>query len=237
VVDTPDDRFRPFSNFQRGRYAEWATGLGHRFPYRPGPEFFALAEMVHRDQRTLLGLDRLYSLWQAARLVARVPGNLAEIGVYRGGSSWFLSEAVRHFSGTPVPLHAFDTFTGHPSVTEHDPFHTVGRFNETSLAGVQQFLAPLHSVTIHPGDVLATIGDMPDVAYRLVHVDTDLYAPTLACLRHFAGHVSPGGVIVVDDYGARKCEGVIEAVSDAPLEHFHAWDLRTEQLLLIRIGG
>lgn len=235
-MDEPDDRFRQFTNFQRGRYAEWATGLGDRFPHRPDAAFFALAETVHADKRTLLGLDRLYSLWQAARLVARVSGDIAEVGVFRGGSSWFLSQAVKHFSGAEVDLHAFDTFTGHPSVTKHDPFHTAGRFSETTLADVQHYLAPLPSVTLHAGDVLETLRHHAPPRLRLVHIDTDLYEPTLACLNYFAERTSPGGVIVVDDYGARKCEGVIQAVADAALEGFHAWDLRTEQLLLIRLG-
>lgn len=231
-----EERVRPFANFQHGRYADWATALGPGF-HHPDQAFFDLATAVQEDKRTLLGLDRLYGLWQVARNVATVPGELAEIGVYRGGGSRFLFEAVRHFSGTDVPLHAFDTFDGHPesAIGAEDPFHTPGLFGrKTSVERVRRYLEGLPSIAVHAGDVLATLPTQPERAYRLVHVDTDLYAPTLACLEYFAPRLSVGGVLIVDDYGSRKCEGVVRAVSDFPAAGLQAWDMRTEQLLLVK---
>jgi hypothetical protein len=58
--------------------------------------------VIHK--RTLLGYDRLYVLWQAARNAAAVPGSVAEIGSYRGGSAHFIAKSFITFTGREVPL-------------------------------------------------------------------------------------------------------------------------------------
>ncbi|MFW5652494.1 MAG: TylF/MycF/NovP-related O-methyltransferase [Planctomycetota bacterium] len=44
-------------------------------------------------------------------------------------------------------------------------------------------------------------GALADRRYRFVHIDVDVYEPTLACLEFFWPRLSPGGAIVIDDYG------------------------------------
>lgn len=93
-------------------------------PFRPGPVFFALANPLVEADRTLLGYDRLYVFWQAIHNLARVPGDAAEIGAYRGGSAYFIAAALATLTGEEVPLHVFDTFEGHPAaaLSVQDPF-------------------------------------------------------------------------------------------------------------------
>jgi cephalosporin hydroxylase len=88
---------------------------GSQLAYRPRHAFFELADRVVSDERTLLRYDRLYVLWQAAANVKSVPGAVAEIGSYRGGSAFFIASAVIHHAGAEVPMHVFDTFEGHPA--------------------------------------------------------------------------------------------------------------------------
>lgn len=82
----------------------------------------------------------------------------------------------------------------------------------------------------------ASLPHLDEAAYRLVHIDTDLYLPMIVCLEYFGRRMSTGGVIVVDDYASRKCPGVPKAVSEylARTDGFHAWDMRTAQLTLVR---
>jgi O-methyltransferase len=209
------------------------------FAYRPNAAFFDVARPMVKSRRTLLGYDRLYVLWQAARNVKRVPGAVAEVGSYRGGSAYFLATAFIAATGHEVPMHIFDTFEGHPAqaITEHDTFHQPGQFHATKYEMVAAYLSPFRQLAIHRGDVLASLTGLAESSYRLVHLDTDLYKPTLDCLEYFGRRMSPGGVIVIDDYASRKCPGVPKAVVEY-LEHtdasFHVWDLRTEQLILTR---
>jgi O-methyltransferase len=220
---------RPIEKYRKGK---------HAFAYRPGPEFFELADPVVRSERTLLGYDRLYVFWQAIQNVSQVPGSVAEIGTYRGGSAYFIASALRTVTGQDVPFLVFDTFEGHPAaaISEQDPFHTAGQFSGTSYDDVRAYLAPFPRIQMHQGDVSTVLPRLESSAYRLVHIDTDLFQPTLACLQYFGTRLSPGGVCVLDDYASAKCPGVRAAVGQYldDTDAFQAWDVRTEQLMLVK---
>ena len=206
--------------------------------FRPDAAFFVLADEVVGAGRTLLGYDRLYGLWQAIRNVSHVAGAAAEIGSYRGGSAFFIAAALEAVAGEEVPFQVFDTFEGHPSaaLSARDSFHRAGQFSETSFDEVKAYLSRFARVRIHPGDVLTVLPSLNDWPYRLVHLDTDLYEPTKACLEHFGLRLSPGGVIVLDDYSSEKCPGVRAALVEYLKQHddYQMWDVRTEQLVLTR---
>ena len=206
--------------------------------HRPDDAFFELADAVVPTKLTLLGYDRLYVLWQAVSNLGTVPGAVAEIGTFRGGSAFFIASAFQTLTGQPVPMHVFDTFEGHPeaAVSPDDPFQTAGQFNRTSVERVGKLLSAFPDVQLHKGDI-TTLLPLPDEsAYRLVHIDVDLYAPMLSCLEYFGARMSPGGVIVVDDYASTKCPGVPKAVGEylTGRADFQVWDLRTEQLVLVK---
>jgi hypothetical protein len=220
---------RPMEKYRKGKGA---------FLFRPGPDFFALADPVVQTQRTLLGYDRLYSFWQAIQNVASLPGEVVEVGAYRGGSSYFIASAFVAATGAEASFHVFDTFEGHPAaaITAEDPFHTAGQFDGTSYDDVRAYLSPFERVQIHRGDMLTILPTLPESMYRLVHLDTDLYAPTKAGLEYFGARMPSGGVFVLDDYASAKCPGVRAALAEFmnQTDAFQAWDLRTEQLLLVK---
>jgi O-methyltransferase len=220
---------RPIDEFRNPKY---------QLDYRPSDDFFDLADFVMRHKRTLLAYDRLYIFWQAAANLANVPGSVAEIGSYRGGSAYFIASAFLRMTGSEVPMHVFDTFEGHPaeSMSEHDPYHSPGQFQGTQYEKVREYLSRFTELRIHKGDVLHALPQLEESVYRLVHIDTDLYQPTVACLDYFGPRMSPEGVIVVDDYASKKCPGVPKAVSEylARTDQFRIWDMRTEQLVLIK---
>ena len=53
-----------------------------------------------------------------------------------------------------------------------------------------------------------------DRRYCFVHIDVDLYAPTLASLEFFYPRLNPGGVLICDDYGFSTCPGATRAVDE-----------------------
>jgi hypothetical protein len=220
---------RPMEKYRKGK---------HLLEFRPDPVFFGLADQVVASGRTLLGYDRLYVFWQAIRNVAAIPGAAAEIGSFRGGSAHFIASAFAEVTGAEVPMHVFDTFEGHPgeAITEHDPFHVAGQFSATSYEDVRAYLSPFQQLQIHKGDVSLSLPHLAESAYRLVHIDTDLYQPTIACLAYFGPRMSAGGVIVLDDYASKKCPGVPKAVVEylQGTDAFHVWDMRTEQLMIVK---
>lgn len=205
-------------------------------PYRPSPEFFALADPIIATKHTLLSHDRLYVLWQAVRNVARVPGAVVEVGVYRGGSAYFLASALQQVAQA-VPIFLVDTFTGHPAISDRDPHQEVGRFRKTSVAAVREYLAPFPNVAVLQGDVADILPTLAEMRYRLIHLDTDLFTPTRVSLEYFGARVERGGIVVLDDYSSGRCPGVMQAVQEylaTDAVRFHVWDQRTEQLILVK---
>ena len=206
--------------------------------YRPSVDFFALADTVVQNQRTLLGYDRLYVLWQVIHNVQDLPGAVAEIGSYRGGSAYFMATAFKVITGAEAEIHIFDTFEGHPGhrITDNDPFHKPGQFSGTSSDDVTRYLSEFARLKVHKGEVFASLPHLVETTYRLVHIDTDLYQPTADCLEYFDRRLISGGVVVVDDYASTKCPGVLKAVTEylARTKSFRAWDMRTEQIMLVK---
>ena len=141
-------------------------------------------------------------------------------------------------TGEEVPLYVFDTFEGHPeeAISDHDPFQKAGQFGGAAFNRVTALLSRFQKVQIHKGDVSASLPQIGETMYRLVHIDTDLYQPTMTCLEYFGARLSPSGIIVLDDYDSSKCPGVRKAVVEylERTDAFQVWDVRTEQLLLVK---
>jgi O-methyltransferase len=210
----------------------------NQLAFRPDETFFELADSVITPEHTLLGYDRLYVFWQAIRNLTQVPGDMIEVGSYRGGSAYFIAASALGIIGEQVPMRVVDTFEGHPesAISGEDPFHKPGQFHRTSYDRVRALLEPFPNVTVHQSDVLLLLPQLPEAQYRLVHIDTDLYQPTVACLDYFAPRLSKGAVVVIDDYASPKCPGVPKAVAEfmQRADGFQAWDVRTEQLVLVK---
>jgi O-methyltransferase len=169
--------------------------------------------------------DRLYILWQLAK---QADNAIAEIGVYKGGSSWLMSRA------SPQRFYAFDTFEGHPEVSEFDGPHKTGDFSQTSFKEVSEYLkAP--NVSVVQGDIRDTAILADDEVFSLVHIDVDVYPITKFCLEFFSQKLAPNGVIVIDDYGTTTCPGAKKAVDEFKGD-FTRLHLTTGQILLIKNG-
>lgn len=198
---------------------------------------------VEAEDRTLLGQDRLWILWQAALNTASLGLPAAEVGAYRGGSSYFLATAFRKALGHDIPIHVVDTFEGHPEgqlSDADDPRHVAGLFaSKVSYEDVVEYLSPFEQVTVHKGAFATVVDRLPQGAYGFAHIDVDVYRPMLECLRFFGPRLVPGGVMVLDDYEARKCPGVARAAEEflAEYDGFLRWHPLTEQLVLVRARG
>jgi predicted O-methyltransferase YrrM len=188
----------------------------------------------------MLGYDRLFTLWQAAKNMAPLGLPVVEVGSFRGGSAALLAEALRMGAGEPRELHVVDTFEGHIDATfsAHDSEEHRGKFRDTTYDDVRAFLAAYPGVQVHKGDATAVIASWPERRYALVHLDVDLYRPTLDCLEYFGPRLAAGGVLVMDDYESPTCPGVSVAVQEyiARVPGFQTWRLQAEQMLLIRAG-
>jgi hypothetical protein len=131
-----------------------------------------------------------------------------------------------------------DTFEGHLDTTfsAHDPEGQRGKFRAVSVESVREFLSRFPGVQVHQGHAAVVVAGWPEREYSLVHLDVDLYQPTLQGLEYFGARLARGGIIVIDDYFAPACPGVAIAVQEyltsAPA--FQMWTPQAEQPVLIK---
>lgn len=161
---------------------------------------------------TLLDYQRLAMLVAAVEDTRTVPGDVVEFGSYRGGSAAVLGQALANDSKR---LHLFDSFQGLPDPTAHDNYHHKGDFSDTTADLVARGLSALSiPAELHVGYFSETLTQMPRMQIALAHVDVDLYESVKACLEFCVPQMSPGGILVIDDYGEPTCHGARKAADE-----------------------
>jgi O-methyltransferase len=167
------------------------------------------------DLQAVASVDRKYLLWQLATQCARaLPGNLAELGVYRGGSAYVLARAARE-AGTGKTVHLFDSFSGMPETSKNYDVHQEGDFADAPLAQVKAYLSDFaDEVVFHPGFVPATFAGLDDTAYCFAHIDLDLHDAIRDATAFLYPRMARGSVILYDDYGFPTCPGARKAVDE-----------------------
>jgi O-methyltransferase len=165
--------------------------------------------LARASGRLLLDPTSCFMLHQHALKAASLPGDCAEVGVYKGGTALILASAL---AGTGKTVHLFDTFGGLPHPESVDRHHA-GDFGDATLASVRELLKD-QRVEFHPGLFPGTAEGVRAKEFCLVHVDADLYRSTLDACEFFYPRLAPGGLLVIDDYGVPTCPGVMKAVDE-----------------------
>jgi hypothetical protein len=184
------------------------------------PEFIALYERC--EPATMTSIERMYALYQAVHHVhvSKIPGDVVECGVWRGGSSMLAALALDSLEDRERSLWLYDTFEGMPPPADMD--RSVTGEHATALLARRDSSGELTRAVATLGEVkanLATTGypsnrlhfvegmvedTIPTVApeqISILRLDTDWYESTRHELQHLWPRLSPGGVLIVDDYG------------------------------------
>lgn len=183
-------------------------------PWRYEQDFLALYEKVR--EHTLVDLYRCFELWDLGRQARKLLGDVLEVGVWRGGTAGILGRAVASVT-TPCHLWLADTFEGVAKAGEHDTHYRGGEWADTSEEIVRKLLLAV-GVTkytilqgIFPDD---TAHEMRNVRLKLCHIDVDVYASARDVFQWVWSRMVPGGLVVFDDYGFWRCEGVTRLVNE-----------------------
>ncbi len=179
-------------------------------------------ETLRRAQPfTLTGPERLASLVNAVHHVVRhrVPGDIAECGVWRGGSMMAVALTLLRLGDTSRRLYLYDTFEGMPPPTAKDvdvDGHTAaallqrdavrtGVWAYADLADVKRNLLstgyPADQIIFVPGKVEETIPATKAPELALLRLDTDWYESTRHEFHHLYPTLRSQGILIVDDYG------------------------------------
>lgn len=159
-------------------------------------QFATSLKKIKSETELLLEDIEAYHVHMAVKITRKVPGDIAEVGVYKGGSAKIICQAKGDKS-----LHLFDTFEGLPKVDDVDmvwPFYE-GKF-AASYDRVRDYLGQEKNVYFYKGIFPDTSDPVKDKRFSFVNLDVDTYESTKKCIEFFYPRMSPGGVILSHDY-------------------------------------
>jgi O-methyltransferase len=162
---------------------------------------------------------RFFVLQQMVRhaLDHSIVGDFSECGCWKGHSTYVISRIIKE-SGKRCDLLVFDSFEGGLSEKSQKDGNervnslaeAVRREKEMFASGeeeVRDNLREFPFVHLFAGWIPERFPEVSDSRFCFVHIDVDLYQPTLDSLEFFFPRLSPGGVIVLDDYGFTQFPG------------------------------
>jgi len=195
-------------------------------------------------------LTRFLAHYELFRMIQDTPGFIVECGVYRGASLLAFGKFLEIFcmgdKGRKVI--GFDNFKGftHFSIedgpSEDVASKQIGGWSAKDFRDEFYELVDIfHSDTFAPwakrvlmveGDIEKTIPEYvkknPGLRISLLHLDVDLYKPTMTALKHLYPLVVPGGLVVLDEYALLHWGGESKALekffgNKMPKLHTFSW--------------
>src|SRR3954469_17633661 len=167
---------------------------------------------VHAE--TMVGVLRLDNLQELLETVLAedVPGDVIETGVWRGGASIFMRGVLAAHGDKTRTVWLADSFQGLPPPDgEQYPADAGDQLFTIDLLAVSldQVKANFERyglldvrVRFLQGWFRDTLPTAPVERLSLIRLDGDMYESTIVALDALYPKLSPGGFVVVDDYGA-----------------------------------
>ena len=162
-------------------------------------KIFNLIDKIQKENKLLMGYNEAYQLYMCVKTTNKIPGDIAEVGAFRGGSSKLICEAKGD-----KQLYVFDTFKGLPQVKDVDSRSLKkGDFN-SSYNFVKKYLNSYSNVILIKGLFPETAGPIINKKFSFVNLDVDIYQSTKDCLEFFYPRMNRGGIILSHDYSRLK---------------------------------
>lgn len=186
---------------------------------------------------TMTSPERLYALINAVKYIVenKLPGDMVECGVWRGGSMMAIAETLLALGDTSRHLYMYDTYEGMSAPSDHDKDFgnqaaaellqqtSVGTSYDNiwcyaSLEDVQANLqltgypaAQLHFIKGPVEETLHQHAPLhPHIA--MLRLDTDWYASTKVEIEQLYHQLVTGGFMIADDYG--HWQGARQAIDE-----------------------
>jgi hypothetical protein len=226
------------SNRPASRWAEGEQDLRIRqsdyYQNSPGLHVDKLEQFSKYVTRQTLA--RFLALYEIFKLALEVQGDVIEGGVNWGGGLM----SFAHLSAILEPVNmqrrviGFDTFSGFPSIAppdlstavaspeRHEGGYAADAYNDLleciELYDANRAIGHIAKIVLVKGDATETIpkyvDENPHTVVSLLHLDFDIYEPTMAALDHFVPRMPKGAVIVFDELNHPAWPGETRAVAE-----------------------
>jgi len=188
----------------RATYSPWLTEPAFREDYG----------LVYKN--TLVDIYRCYELWSLTGQTLRTPGDILEVGVWRGGTGVLMALQARRVN-SKAKVYLCDTFSGVAMAGDRDSHYKGGEHSDTSADIVENLVAKtnLENVEILVGMFPADSGSiLQQNNFSFCHIDVDVYESAKATFEWVWPRLNRGGIVVFDDYGFLRCGGVTKLVNE-----------------------
>lgn len=215
-----------------GIYGEGRKSLFRIFWQRIRHPYLTRRGTIHWPSRahSMIGQARMQQLRAAIEttILEDIPGDYIETGVWRGGACILMRGVLAAYGVKDRRIFCADSFNGLPppngSLYPADKRDSLFRFDELAVSEPQvrhNFLSYGlldDQVVFVRGIFSETLPSLSSNRFAILRLDGDMYESTMDAISNLYDSVSPGGFIIVDDYGAIKaCE---KAIHDF-LDHRH----------------
>jgi hypothetical protein len=177
---------------------------------------------------TMIGSERLASLESCAIdvLLDKIPGDFVETGVWRGGACILMKAVLKALAQDGRCVWVVDSFEGLPKPSPDEyPADSQDRLWESNAylgvsldrvrANFEKYGLLDDQVRFLKGWFKDTLPIAPISRIALLRLDGDMYESTMNVLDNLYERVSPGGYIIVDDYGwFANCRAAVDTFRD-----------------------
>ena len=193
----------------------------------PVPEHDRARRLVGGDWpangASMVGYQRLTNVERCVRkaLDDGVPGDLIETGVWRGGATILMRAMLDVLGDETRRVWVADSFAGLPQPDEatypadagdrHHTYDFLAVSEEEVRRNFERYDLLDKRVRFLPGWFSETLPGLSDETWAVLRLDGDMYSSTMQALEALYGNLSPGGFVIIDDYGAiPNCAQAVE---------------------------
>jgi Macrocin-O-methyltransferase (TylF)/Glycosyl transferase family 2 len=183
---------------------------------------------------TMVGLRRLENLRDLAQAAidTGIPGDFIEAGVWRGGCCILMRGVLKANGITDRKVYAADSFGGLPPPSprfsqdagdDYSQIKALAVSAEEVRSNFARYGLLDDQIVFVEGLFQDTLPALAAGPFALLRIDGDLYESTYVALESLYSKLSPGGFVIIDDYGGMPpCRQAVEdyrakAGIDAPI--------------------
>jgi hypothetical protein len=204
-----------------------------KFDGRRGPYWQALSEMLAMGYEPAdlihhapafaghMNLGRFLALYEAYKMALPYAGHIAEAGIWKGTCTIFFAKLTRLFEPESLTLvHGFDWFKGAQGTGSEADLVAEGAYSEpydrvrrlVEVQGLDDVIR-LHDLDL-AHDLRGFFERYAHLQFKLVVLDCGYYDVVRSCIENFWPRLTPGGVLVLDNYNHETAPGEAQAVRE-----------------------
>lgn len=215
ITGKPHERRRlrhEFARITAGLFGDFYLGDDHKI-WRDDHAF--IEQFKKLSPHNLYSMERKWTVREFVLWTNYLEGDIAECGSYVGVTAWYIASVTQ----PDVNIYLFDSFEGLSEPTDKDAIESIDvhTWEKGDMAATEKELrhnlSEFKNIHIMKGWLPERFPEVNSHQFRLVHIDVDLYEPTLHSLEFFYPRLVSNGVIIMDDYGYKTCPGAYRAAN------------------------